>query len=167
MAEPTQKSISETIDYLHTQAVEKHKKGELTKAIDFYLESIRIDENQPDWIYGNVIILLAQLERFNEALKLGEQAEKLHPESDVVYRAMGIGFYHQNIHANTIEKYKKAIKINYKQPKWVYFTLLKLLTDNNKLIDSFLTIKNAFKAELDIDDVSQYTGLSAQLLIRL
>ncbi|MGL6344034.1 MAG: hypothetical protein ACRC80_33420, partial [Waterburya sp.] len=76
-----------SIEWLTTQAVTKHKEGKIEEAIAFYLEVIELDENQPDWIYGNVITLMAQIDRLDEGLELGEKSLKIHPKSDEIYRA--------------------------------------------------------------------------------
>lgn len=145
MAEQAQKSISEKIDYLHTQAVAKHKKGELTEAITFYLQSIAIDENQPAWIYGNVITLLAELGNFDEGLALEKKAEKLHPESDELCRAGGILHTNQdNIKRSTI-LYKKAIEINPEQPYWVYLALIEQLSQDNKFEEAIIIGQKAIE----------------------
>ena len=81
MHELKHKNLLEKIDFLRTEAVAKHKEGNLEEAISFYLESIKLDKNQPAWIYGNVITLLAEVERFNEGLKLGEEAEKFYSQT--------------------------------------------------------------------------------------
>ena len=120
MHELKQESIAEKIDYLHTEAVTKHKEGNLEEAISFYLESIKLDKNQPAWIYGNVITLLAEVERFDEGLKLGEEAAKIHPESDEVYRAIGIVYQKQNNLNQALTYFQKAIELNQYQPEWLY-----------------------------------------------
>ncbi len=42
-----QKNISQTIEYLHTQAVVQHKENKFEEALSFYLQSIKLDENTP------------------------------------------------------------------------------------------------------------------------
>ena len=120
MHELKHKNLLEKIDFLHTEAVAKHKEGKPEEAISFYLESIKLDKNQPAWIYGNVITLLAEVERFDEGLKLGEEAEKIHPESDEVYRAIGIIYQKQNNLNQALTYFQKAIELNQYQEEWLY-----------------------------------------------
>jgi glycosyltransferase involved in cell wall biosynthesis len=82
------KNVAKQIEVLTTQAVTKHKEGKLEEAIAFYLEAIELDENQPAWVYGNAITLLAQIDYLNEGLKLGEKALKSYPESDEIEQAL-------------------------------------------------------------------------------
>ena len=87
--------VTENINYFQTQAVGKHKEGQAEEAITFYLEAIALDNNQPAWVYGNTITLLAEIGSLDQGLKLGEKAEKFHPESDEVYRAIGLVYEKQ------------------------------------------------------------------------
>lgn len=57
-------------EQLTTQAVTKHKEGKLEEAIAFYLEAIELDSNQPAWVYGNAITLMAQSDLLNQGLEL-------------------------------------------------------------------------------------------------
>lgn len=132
MTELTQESIAKKIDYLHTQAVANHKEGKLEEAISFYSQSIEIDENQPAWIYGNLITLLAQVGRLDEAIALGVKAEKLHSESDEVYRAIGLVYESTNELEICIEKYQKAFALNPQQPDWCYLNLANKLLETEK-----------------------------------
>jgi tetratricopeptide (TPR) repeat protein len=79
-----------SIEWLTTQAVAKHKEGKLEEALSFYLEVIELDSNQPAWVYGNVITLMAQTNLLDQGVELREKALKFHPDSDEIYRAIGI-----------------------------------------------------------------------------
>ena len=133
MAELKHESIVEKIDYLHTQAVAKHKEGKLEDAIALYLESIAVEENQPAWIYGNVITLLAEVGRWHEGLELGETAEKLHPESDEVYRAIAVILNQKGDLIGCVNNYQKAIQCNPQQPSWVYSQVTESLIRQNNI----------------------------------
>jgi GT2 family glycosyltransferase/glycosyltransferase involved in cell wall biosynthesis len=109
-----------SIEWLTTQAVVNHKEGKLEEAIAFYLEAIELDENQPAWVYGNVITVMAQIDHLNEGLKLGEKALKSYPESDEIHRALGNLFRAQGNPENSANIYLKAIQLKAEQPEWLY-----------------------------------------------
>lgn len=129
----TQPNLSEQIDYLHTQAVKKHKQGELASAVDFYLQSIKVDRKQPPWIYGNAITLLNQLGKVNEALEIGKIALKVDANSDEILRALGSIYKSNGNFLNSIKFYQQAIEINHSQPIWVYEHLIESLIQQNDL----------------------------------
>ncbi len=122
-----EENMAEKVGYLHNQAVASHKEGKLEEAISFYLESIEIDENQPAWIYGNVITLLAQVGRLDEGLKLGKNAETLYPESDELYRGIGLLYHQSGNIKSTVDYYLKALELKNQQPDWVYSQCLENL----------------------------------------
>jgi glycosyltransferase involved in cell wall biosynthesis len=122
-----------SIESLITQAVNKHKEGKSAEAIAFYLEAIASEPNQASWFYGNVLTLLAQEERFVEANKLGEQASAIHPESDEVYRALGLNANKQGDFKKTISFYLKSLELNLQQPDWLYSCLIENLVNTNQL----------------------------------
>ena len=130
--ENSEQNIIDRIDYLHTQAVVKHKENKLEEAIAFYVEAIELDKNQPAWVYGNTITLLAEVNNVAQGLNLGEKAENLYPESDEIYRALGLVYEKQQDTINCIKKYRQAINIQPEQPNWLYFNLAKQLLKNEK-----------------------------------
>ena len=121
------------IRWLLTQGVEKHHSGEFQVAVAFYLEAIELSHNQPAWVYANAIILLAELTRYDEAIKLGNQALKIHFQQDEVYRALGVALDKQGDIAGAIDNYQEATQLNSKQPEWVYANLAKRLIQVNRL----------------------------------
>lgn len=123
-------NIDQVIEHLHDQAVAKHKENKLEEAFSFYIQSIDLDEIQPEWIYGNSITLSAQIGNYNIGIKLKEKAEKLYPESDEISRAIGILFHKLNDIDKAIEFYLKSITIDLEQPEWVYIKLINLLVQS-------------------------------------
>ena len=128
-----EKNIVELIDSLHTQAVEKHKQGKLTEALELYQKSITIQEEQPAWIYGNTITILAQLGRPDKAIKLGNLGTSIHPDGDEIFRALGLLFSNQGDLEKSIKNYQKAITLNQNQPAWLYSSLIKSLISNSQI----------------------------------
>ena len=127
-----QKSIVEKINYLQSNAVAIHKEGKLEEAVNFYLEAIKVDENQPDWVYGNAIMLLSKLGSLDQGWVLGEKAKKLYPKSDKVYQSMGKILYKADKNQASINYYQQAINLVEKQPVWVFADLVAQLVKIRK-----------------------------------
>ena len=124
-------NLAEKIDFLHTQAVEKHKQGALTIAVDFYMKSIELQKEQPAWIYGNVITLLNQLDKVDEALEIGKLALEIYPNSAEILRALGSLYKKNGPLIDSIKFYQHAIEIDHNQPGWVYEHLIESLNQQN------------------------------------
>lgn len=116
MISPVQKQL----ESIKIQAVAKHKQGQREEAITLYLKALQVDENQSDWIYGNVITLLTEVGQIDQGLELAAQALKNHPDSDAIYRAIGLALNQQGNFKSTVEHYLKALEINSQQPDWLY-----------------------------------------------
>ena len=82
----------QTIEYLHTQAVNHHKENKLNEALALYLQSIELEKNQPAWIYGNAITLSAQIGDYDLGVELKHKAETIYPDSSEVQRSIGLLF---------------------------------------------------------------------------
>ncbi|MEO1670701.1 MAG: glycosyltransferase, partial [Cyanobacteria bacterium J06631_2] len=132
---------SNSPEWLTTEAVAKHKAGDSEAAINYYLQVIETANQAPDWIYGNTITLLAKIERFTQGIELGQQAIDLYPDSDEIYRAVGIAADKKGDNSKSIECYGQAIKINGEQPVWVYYRLTELLT-KKKALEKAIAIGN-------------------------
>ena len=134
---PSLENLSEVtrqkINYLLDQAVAHHKAGQTEAAIDLYLKSLELEKFLPDWVYENTIILLSQAGRCNQGLNLREDAVKIHPSSDKVYRALGLACNQQGDLENSIDCYLTALKINQEQPNWLYSSLVEMLVSTKQL----------------------------------
>ncbi|MEY2856913.1 MAG: hypothetical protein RLZZ74_1225, partial [Cyanobacteriota bacterium] len=128
-------------EWLTTEAVAKHKAGDLAAAIDYYLQVIAIANKAPDWIYGNTITLLAKVERFDQGIELGQEALAEYPTSDEIYRAVGIAAGKKQDDEQSIHCFSEAIKLNPQQPVWVYYQLIELLT-KKKALDKAIAVGN-------------------------
>jgi tetratricopeptide (TPR) repeat protein len=115
------------------QAVAKHKENKLVDALSLYLQSIKANEAQPEWIYGNSITLSAQINRFDIGISLKEKAEKLYPKNDEISRAIALLYDKQNQSENAIKFYQKSVDLNPLQPEWVYIKLFNLLVEAKHL----------------------------------
>ncbi|MGK7893917.1 MAG: tetratricopeptide repeat protein, partial [Xenococcus sp. (in: cyanobacteria)] len=108
------------VEYYLRQAIAKHQEGQTEAAIDLYLKSLAIEKLLSDWVYENIIILLAQSGRADQALDLQENALKIHANSDKIYRAIGLAFHYQGNFKNSIDCYLKSLEIEQEQPDWLY-----------------------------------------------
>ena len=126
-------SLQNTAQWLTDRAVANHKAGQLEEAIAYYLELIELDDNQPAWVYGNAISLLAKVDDFGEDIDLEPKAIAIHPQSDEVYRALGILYEKQASSLDCINFYQRAISLEPQQPDWLYCNLAKQLLQSNRL----------------------------------
>ena len=124
--------VLQQLKLINSKAVAKHKEGQKEKAIALYLKSLELDKNQPAWIYGNVITLLAEVGQVEQGLGLKEQALKTHPSSDEVYRAIGLALNRQGDRENGISYYLKALDIDNNQPDWLYSSVIENLGLQNQ-----------------------------------
>ena len=143
---------------LTTAAVAKHKAGESQAAIEHYLEVINIAESAPPWIYGNTITLLAKVEQPKQGMELGNQALKIHPQSDEIYRAIGIAADKLLDNNKSIECYRQAVKINSEQPLWVYYRLTELLTKAHALDEAIAVGRLGLEHNPDSHWLHYYVG---------
>jgi GT2 family glycosyltransferase/glycosyltransferase involved in cell wall biosynthesis/tetratricopeptide (TPR) repeat protein len=128
-------------EWLTSEAVTRHKAGDLEAAISYYLQVIDVVDQVPAWIYGNTITLLAKVERSEEAIALGQQALAEYPTSDEIYRAVGIAAVKQGNDDQSINYFSQALEINPEQPVWVYYQLTELLT-KKKALDKAIAVGN-------------------------
>lgn len=131
MASKLRTNIEQQIKEIHTQAVIKHKQDKSHEALYLYLQAIELDQNQPEWIYGNAIMLCGQIGKLKIGVEIKKKAEKLYPASDEIYRSVSILFHNSNKIEEAIECYLKAIDLNHEQPEWLYIKLIALLIREN------------------------------------
>lgn len=117
-------NLSEEIGQLHKLAVEKHKEGDIVESVSLYQQAIDLDKEQPTWVYGNIITLLSQLGRTEQAIQIGELAYQQYPNAEEIVRSLGIALHNQGDIDNSLKKYQQAIAINPKQPPWLYSHLV-------------------------------------------
>jgi tetratricopeptide (TPR) repeat protein len=125
-----------SLEWLTNQAVAKHKAKQSQEAIALYLEVISLKPQQPAWLYGNAITLLALEKNFEVGIELGEQALIIHPEDEEVCRALGILYEQQQDVLNCIDQYQKAIALEPIQPDWLYCNLAKQLLRNQEIAEA-------------------------------
>ena len=118
---------------LHSEGSEKYRKGDFKGALSCYQEAINLQIKQPEWVYSSAIILLAELGNFEKAVQLGTRALQLYPDIDEIYRSVGVALDKQGDIAGAINNYQEAIRLNSKQPEWVYANLTNRLIQVSRL----------------------------------
>ena len=124
--------IKQQVESYLNQAVAKHKEGQTKTAITLYLKALEIEKLLPDWVYENIIILLAQSGQASQALNLRENALQVHPNSDKVYRAIGLAFNQKGDSEHSINCYLKSLETKKNQPDWLYSSLIEMLVESDK-----------------------------------
>ena len=115
-----EQNIARSPEQIPSESVSKQEEKKLTDALSLYLQSIKANEAQPAWLYGNSITLSAQINRFDLGFQLKDKAEKIYESSDEISRAIALLYEKQNKLENAIEYYQKSISLNPLQPEWVY-----------------------------------------------
>ena len=138
-----------SIKWLTNEAVKKHKEGKTEEAIAYYLEVIELNEQQPDWIYANAIILISHIDHLDRALELGNKAIKIHDSSSEILRAISVTYEKKGC----IEEYRasceKVIQIESEQPDWFYSNFIAHLNEHQEveLAIQYGTIANKIYAK--------------------
>lgn len=141
---PQQSDFSK-FEWLISQAVTQHKSDNNIEAVELYLHAINSNENSPTWVYGNVIILLTQLERLDEANLLCDKSIKIYPESDEIARARGVVCEKQNQLELSLSCYRRAIELNFEQPEWVYSKVTRYLILQKQIIQGVETAQKGLE----------------------
>lgn len=141
---PQQSNFSK-FEWLISQAVTQHKSDNNIEAVELYLLAIDSNEDSPTWVYGNVIILLAQLERLDEANLLCEKSIKLYPESDEIARARGVVYEKQNQPKLSLSSYQRAIELHFEQPEWVYSKVTRYLILQKQILQGVETAQKGLE----------------------
>ena len=141
---PQQSDFSK-FEWLISQAVTQHKNNNNIEAVEFYLQAIDSNEGSPTWAYGNVIILLTQLERLDEAISLCEKSIRIYPESDEIARARAVVYEKQDKLELSLSCYQKAIELNFEQPEWVYSKATRYLISQKQILQGVETAQKGLE----------------------
>ncbi len=122
---PAIQSLS--VQQLIAKAKESEKAGKRKEALAIYIKAIKLNSQQPAWVYCHAIALLIEFERFNIGLMIGERALIAYTKSDEVYRALERLYAKPIDTANQIDHYKQLIAFEPQQPDWLYYNLAQQL----------------------------------------
>ncbi len=101
----------------------QEKIGDFRGQLKSYQTLVKLDEQQPSWVYLVLGKLLRENKDFYPAISIYQKAIKLAPENAELYRELA--FTQEKIADFEGEKfnYQKSIDLNPNQPRWVYSTL--------------------------------------------
>jgi tetratricopeptide (TPR) repeat protein len=117
-------------------------KGEIDKAIKNYRHAIKINPQQPEWVYFNLGRLLTAQGKYDECITTYQAALKIYSKNEKLYQSLGRNAEEKGDIDLAIRNYKQAIELNPKQPTWVYFHLGQLLTGQEK-VESAIAVHQA------------------------
>lgn len=112
-------------------AIIQGKRGDTSQEIANYLEVIRLEPQQPIWVYLNLGSGLFKAGQIEEAIELYQRGIKLYPNKADLYRALGFAQEKSGDLEAGIASYQKAIELRADQPAWLYLILAHLLTDRD------------------------------------
>ncbi len=129
--EGIEKYPSEADNYRELGVIQE-KIGDFEGQLESYQKAVKLDRNQPVWVYTVLAKLLTNNERFDEAIAIYQQGIALYPDRDALYRELGVVQEKIGDISGEIASYQKAIKLNPSQPVWVYTTLANLLENQEQ-----------------------------------
>ena len=125
-----------SLKQLTAKAVELEKGGKPQTALSLYLQLIRSNLRQPDWVYCHAIGLIIELEHFATGSIVSESALIAHPQSERVYRVI-TKLYKQEIDlSNSINHYQQLLTFEPQQPNWLYYNLAQQLLHRERTIEA-------------------------------
>ena len=101
----------------------KEERGEITEAIELYLDTIQLEEQSPLWVYRRLGNLLIKDNQIDKAIKVLEKATSVHTDNPGIpklYILLGRAYDKNNQSKKTIDNFQKAISLDPKQPQWIY-----------------------------------------------
>lgn len=88
-------------------------KGDKKKSIENYLQALRLNPQQPDWMYAHLIAISIELGQFIEATRIGEQGSILYPESYWIHYHLGEAYRHQENWEKSLKNFYIALNIDH------------------------------------------------------
>jgi tetratricopeptide (TPR) repeat protein len=113
--------------------VAQEKIGEFEEELISYQKAIKLDANQPNWVYLVLGRLLRKRECLSEAIDIYGAALLLYPGYADIYRELGVINEDLGQIEDQIENYARAIELDKQQPIWVYSQLANLLIQAERI----------------------------------
>ena len=82
------------------------------EALKNYLEAIKININQPDWVYSFLVATFVEIRKFNTANRIAKQGLKLYPDSVWIYYHLGQSYKLQEKWTEALDNFKAALSID-------------------------------------------------------
>jgi tetratricopeptide (TPR) repeat protein len=137
-----------------TQSQLGDKKG----ATDYYYRAIELQPEVPAWVYLALGQLLAEQERWGEAIALYQKAIERFPDHANIRQAFSTAQMRSGNIEAAIAEYQATITLDPQQPAWVYLSLGQLLVEQSRLVEAIAVYQQAIA--LDSDRVEAYRLLA-------
>lgn len=82
------------------------------EALKYYLEAIKININQPDWVYSFLVATFVEIRQFNTANRIARQGLKLYPDSLWIYYHLGQSYKFQEKWTEALDNFQAALSID-------------------------------------------------------
>jgi superkiller protein 3 len=142
----------------HALSTAAEKQGNIDKAVENYQRAIKINPQQPDWVYSTLGRLLTQQENWNQAIATYQQALEIYPENEKLYQYLGNVSKQKGDTNKAIKSYRKAIELNPKQSIWLYLSLGELLIEKEQFQPAITTYRKGLKVYPDNEKLYQSLG---------
>ncbi|MFC1884450.1 YcaO-like family protein [Thermodesulfobacteriota bacterium] len=88
--------------------------GEPLSALEYFQKALELDPNKQDIpsIYSYMGVSLKELERYRDAIKILEKAERYDTERTDIYNLMGFCYFKEKKHEMAIECFKKVVQLD-------------------------------------------------------
>lgn len=120
------------------------------------LEELRVNPEQPFWVYHQLGQKFVQQNLFAEAHALYQQAIQQHPNNPQLYQFLGIIQEKLGDRIGQIGSYRQAIDLDPNQPFWLYTTLGNLLSQQGELIEALELYQEALQRYPDRANANVY-----------
>jgi glycosyltransferase involved in cell wall biosynthesis len=87
-------------------------KNNKQKSIENYLQALKLNLQQPDWIYAHLIATLVDLGHSIQATRIGEQGSSLYPNSYWIHYHLGEAYRDQQNWHKSLENFYLASRID-------------------------------------------------------
>ncbi len=125
------------------------KKSRFNDAINAYKQAIKINPNLSSVTYINLGDSLRQIGKFDEAVNIFKNLLEIEPNNATIYLLLAKTQEQQGNIDDSIKSYQNAIKLNSKQPFWVYKNLGDAFSTQGLLKESIDAHRKAIKLKPD------------------
>jgi tetratricopeptide (TPR) repeat protein len=145
--DPTNQEVSRSL------AVAQEKQGDGMGAIESYVKTLKISEQQPIWVYLNLGKQLTSQNCPHEALLVYHRALKIYPDHATAHRLLAFEQEKQGDVEASIASYQRTLQLAPQQSAGIYFRLGKLLLDCERLDEASAVHHQALELHADEPDV--------------
>lgn len=127
-----------------------------------YENALRLDRNQPEWLYLVMGNLLYEKERWDEAIEVLKTSIELYPNSADAHRELGMCQEKVGDVEGQLRSYQRSLSLDEQQPVWVYAVLIRLLRLSQRLEESIEVgaLAQGYFSEPDTEQAGIYFELA-------